>query len=427
MAAGLRPVGTAPATREAGGADRSAGSVRVRRALAAACLLWTAAATGYLVIDLAAERTRARDLALLQASYEARIAAEARAARSAEEARQVAEARYVAALDGIAERDAAILRLSETRTADQATAALLRARLAEAERLRDQAAREARLAAAALAGVKGALAERAELAADLTGTLAPLAAALAENVRRREAAEAEAARLAAGMAELEAARALADRKMDRLLGRIEEAVELSIAQLEGRLKPTGLDIDTLVGEIRASYSGQGGTLLVEATPVAFTPDDPDSARLGALLSDLERAGLMRMAADKLPLARPVRGSYLVTSLFGRRRGRVHEGIDFAGDRGTPIVATADGVITFAGRMSGYGNLIKVRHAFGIETFYAHLSAIRVKVGQRVALGERIGDMGNTGRSTGTHLHYEVHVNGTPVDPMTYLKAARDVL
>ena len=84
------------------------------------------------------------------------------------------------------------------------------------------------------------------------------------------------------------------------------------------------------------------------------------------------------------------------------------------------------MVTFAGRQSGYGNLIKIKHEFGIETRYAHLSRIRVKVGQRVSRGDRIGDMGNTGRSTGTHLHYEVRVGGKAVNPMTYIKAARNV-
>jgi murein DD-endopeptidase MepM/ murein hydrolase activator NlpD len=71
-------------------------------------------------------------------------------------------------------------------------------------------------------------------------------------------------------------------------------------------------------------------------------------------------------------------------------------------------------------------LIKIKHAFGIETRYGHLSKIRVKVGQKVSRGERIGDMGNTGRSTGTHLHYEIRNNGKAVNPMNYLKAANDV-
>jgi murein DD-endopeptidase MepM/ murein hydrolase activator NlpD len=105
---------------------------------------------------------------------------------------------------------------------------------------------------------------------------------------------------------------------------------------------------------------------------------------------------------------------------------MHAGTDFAAPHGTPIYATADGVITHAGWLSGYGLLVKIQHEFGIETRYAHQSKLRVKVGQRVSRGQRIGDMGNTGRSTGTHLHYEVRVGGKAVNPMIYIKAAKDV-
>ena len=87
---------------------------------------------------------------------------------------------------------------------------------------------------------------------------------------------------------------------------------------------------------------------------------------------------------------------------------------------------ADGVVIHADWQSGYGRLVKIQHEFGIETRYAHMSRIAVKKGQRVSRGERIGDMGNSGRSTGPHLHYEVRVGGKAVNPMTYIKAGRDV-
>ena len=123
---------------------------------------------------------------------------------------------------------------------------------------------------------------------------------------------------------------------------------------------------------------------------------------------------------------PVNDAVRFTSGYGMRWGRMHNGADFAAARGTPIFATADGIVTHAGWLSGYGYLVKIEHEFGIETRYAHLSRIRVKEGQRVSRGDRIGDMGNTGRSTGTHLHYEVRVDGKAINPMTYIKAARDV-
>ena len=111
----------------------------------------------------------------------------------------------------------------------------------------------------------------------------------------------------------------------------------------------------------------------------------------------------------------------------RRTYRMHNGMDFAAPRGTPIYAGGDGVVSFSGRQSGYGIVVKIRHAFGFETVYAHLSKSRVKVGQRVERGERIADMGSTGRSTGSHLHYEIRIDGKPVNPNKFIKAARNVL
>jgi murein DD-endopeptidase MepM/ murein hydrolase activator NlpD len=141
---------------------------------------------------------------------------------------------------------------------------------------------------------------------------------------------------------------------------------------------------------------------------------------------------MRVAAGKVPYAMPVHSSFRFTSGFGTRRDpkgggrRMHAGVDLAGAKGTPIYAAADGVVESAERESGYGNVVRIRHDFGFETVYAHQSKIRVRPGQQVSRGEHIGDMGSTGRSTGVHLHYEVHLNGRPVNPMPYLEAAKDV-
>ena len=150
------------------------------------------------------------------------------------------------------------------------------------------------------------------------------------------------------------------------------------------------------------------------------------ARAGDIIVSLDQVNRYRIASDKLPLSMPVKSAFRYTSGFGARWGRAHQGVDLAGPVGTPIMATGDGVVTFAGRQSGYGNLIKVEHALGTETRYGHLSKINVKVGQKVSRGSLIGAMGNTGRSTGPHLHYEVRVNGKAVNPMSFIKAAQNV-
>jgi peptidoglycan DL-endopeptidase CwlO len=115
---------------------------------------------------------------------------------------------------------------------------------------------------------------------------------------------------------------------------------------------------------------------------------------------------------------PVNGP--ITSPFGMRWGRMHEGIDIGVGEGAPIHAAAAGKVVYAGWMSGYGNLVAIDHGRGLSTAYAHQSRIAVSLGQTVAQGQVIGYVGCTGHCFGPHLHFEVRVNGTPVDPMGYL-------
>lgn len=125
----------------------------------------------------------------------------------------------------------------------------------------------------------------------------------------------------------------------------------------------------------------------------------------------------------LPSLWPTRG--WVTSDFGDRRGfrgrgRMHEGVDIATSRGMAITAPGDGVVTYSGYYHGYGRMITIDHGYGISTLYGHCAMVYVNEGQRVKRGTIIAAVGNTGSSTGPHLHYEVHVDGIPVNPMLYV-------
>ena len=111
---------------------------------------------------------------------------------------------------------------------------------------------------------------------------------------------------------------------------------------------------------------------------------------------------------------------ILTSSFGWRWGRMHEGIDIAVGNGTPVVASASGTVIVAGWMGGYGNLVVIDHGNGVSTAYGHNTSVAVGVGQSVAQGQLIAYSGNTGHSTGPHIHFEVRINGAAVDPLGYL-------
>jgi len=126
-----------------------------------------------------------------------------------------------------------------------------------------------------------------------------------------------------------------------------------------------------------------------------------------------------------PLGYPFRGA--ITSTFGHRENpftgsnvETHKGLDIRAPMGAPVKAMAKGQVVFAGKKGGYGNCIVLRHGNGFETLYGHLSKILVKNGQTIEIGQQIGKVGSTGRSTGPHLHYEIHRNGKKINPQSFL-------
>jgi murein DD-endopeptidase MepM/ murein hydrolase activator NlpD len=195
----------------------------------------------------------------------------------------------------------------------------------------------------------------------------------------------------------------------------------------------------LAGLDPAAYStdanGLGGPLIEGKDPRALAAvldvDEDFAVRLQHAVADLSDMQDLASSEGSLPLAAPTVGTR-ESSGFGVRvdpftgQPAFHPGQDFAGAYGTPIYVTAPGIVSFTGQRTGYGNTIEVDHGHGFKTRYAHLSAISVGVGQQVAVGQRIGAMGSTGRSTGDHLHYEVWVDGKPQTPLRFLKAGADV-
>jgi murein DD-endopeptidase MepM/ murein hydrolase activator NlpD len=219
-----------------------------------------------------------------------------------------------------------------------------------------------------------------------------------------------------------------------IFSQLEQALSVVIDPLERVFRSAGVSPDQIRRLVRQGANSQTASL----RPIAVSTSGvmamgEDVARANNILSQLADINAYQQGVARLPVATPVRmGAVRQTSGFGMRRhpltGRstMHNGLDWAGPRGTAILASADGVVKKAARQSGYGNLVIIQHDFGIETYYAHLSSMDVREGQRVSRGQKIGGMGTTGASTGVHLHYEVRINGRAVNPMTYIKAGQHV-
>ena len=386
---------------------------------------WTIIATAVLLMDsIGAGNFRAqaqRD----QATYEDRLNAlsQERDVRATEAV--AAQERFSSALEQVSLMQSELLRSEDRRRELETGLEVVQATLRRTMGERQAAEEEVTAYEAAINGDGTAPIGLAQTG-DSSGTVDLLADALAETAAERDkiAADAEFALLHASEMELEL-RLLQERN-DQIFRQLEEAFTVSVEPLDNMFRAAGMNPDNVLSEVRRGYSGTGGPL----TPLQFSTrggqTDPDAARANGILSSMDRLNLYRIAAERIPFDMPVSSGFRFTSGFGQRWGRMHNGTDFAAPVGTPIVAPADGVVTFAGWSSGYGRLVKIQHAFGIETRYAHQSRIRVNVGQRVSRGERIGDIGNSGRSTGPHLHYEIRVGGRPVNPMIYIRAGQDV-
>ena len=256
-----------------------------------------------------------------------------------------------------------------------------------------------------------------------------LAKVLSETVEQRDALVDEAYNARLSVKNIEREMKLVEQRNEQIFRLIEEALSVSVGPLDKMFRSAGVNPESVIKSIRQGYRGYGGHNLSFTDgdgETAFATYDENLERASRILKNLDELNLYRIAIEKYPFYHPIQTANRFTSGYGPRWGRMHNGTDFAAPHGTPIRSTADGVVTYVGWQSAYGRLIKIKHDFGIETRYAHLSKFRVKKGQRVSRGQHIGDMGNTGRSTGTHLHYEIRIGGKPINPMKYIKAAQNV-
>ncbi|EQA98972.1 membrane protein [Sphingobium baderi LL03] len=163
----------------------------------------------------------------------------------------------------------------------------------------------------------------------------------------------------------------------------------------------------------------------DASEINMSALGPSDVGFSNLFSSLQRMDGNAKSTAYIPSGRPVQKLSL-TSNFGVRSdpfnggARMHKGVDIPGPVGTPIYATADGIVNRSGWASGYGNLVQISHGHGMETRYGHMSKVLVAANSYVRRGQVIGLMGSTGRSTGSHLHYEVRVDGQAINPIPFV-------
>ena len=303
-----------------------------------------------------------------------------------------------------------------------------RDRLALLDREAKVASSESRVASyrRGLDGVASDLEKRQDFIEKMVGTLpsdvrsgetvSDSSTAAAQTIDKVSAAVPE----AAGLARLEARQLAFVERMTRFADR-------RSADAAARIRKLGLNPGVMLARLD-SKAAMGGPLMKLAT-AADGSLDPRFQRFGLSLARMEalERGLL-----SIPQVSPTAAPY-VSSSYGYRAdpftggGAFHAGLDFPAHMGAPIYAAARGTVSFVGQKQGYGNVIEVTHGNGLMTRYAHMSGFRAQVGQAVGAGEQIGLVGNTGRSTGPHLHFEVRINDQPVNPRPFLEALPHVL
>ncbi len=278
-----------------------------------------------------------------------------------------------------------------------------------------------------LAQLAAARSDNARLMRQIADTQTALATALGQ----RDALQAARRDLTARVGELENQLASIQRSQQTIVDRLAARTRNGVDEVEKTVAMTGVDVDGLLLRAARELSGQGGPFI----PVKEPPMEGSGRQLMASVASLDgevgRLETLQLVLRTLPLTAPV-DHYFVASNFGIRRDpfnnrlAMHEGLDLANALLSPVLATSPGVVVYAGWNGGYGRMVEIDHGLGVHTRYGHLARIDVKVGDTVDYREQIGLLGSSGRSSGPHVHYEVRVDGRPLDPMNFLKAGRYV-
>ncbi len=394
---------------------------------------WGVVATSILLMDAIGAGTLREQALREQATYEHRLDSMAQARDAHARAAEAAQARFTEAMARISDMQVQLLGSEERRleleSGIESLQQTVRAILTERDDARAELA-EARQTLAAETGTARTAADRARDTEEMLDYLLVAMERVSENAHELGADAAQARNQVEALA-LE--NALMKDRNKVIFAQLEDALDAVVTPLEKVFRAANVAPADIRRLVRRGTEDQRAALSpISVSTSGGVAPGADISRANAVLGKLDLVQTYRDGLDRLPVAGPVDGNVRQTSGFGMRRhpisGRIkmHEGLDWAAGRGTPILAAADGIVRTAERKSGYGRMVVIEHAFGIETAYAHLNSIDVRAGQRVSRGQKIGGMGTTGASTGVHLHYEVRVGGNPVNPITYIRAGQNV-
>ncbi len=229
----------------------------------------------------------------------------------------------------------------------------------------------------------------------------------------------------AALARLESSLSRVEARQVATLNGIEESYDAKARRMRGTLADLGIDLGIDLGKAPAKGAAVGGPFVPAKLPAETNVFERQLYRINLARSQVD---LLNRTLVAVPIRKPIPGDIDTTSGFGvrldpfLRRPAMHTGLDFRGELGEPIHATATGTVTHAGWSGGYGKMVEIDHGNGLATRYGHLSAIEAQIGQTVRIGQVIGRLGSTGRSTGPHLHYETRIEGEAVDPQKFLRA-----
>jgi murein DD-endopeptidase MepM/ murein hydrolase activator NlpD len=450
------------------------GYVRLPRWFQLGCLAVAAAALGWLALathlninqlDIIARRdarivaaeATTHDLARALADAEKRIVQADRRTEIGRERTETLAARnreLATMIDAlrkeVAQRDATLVQGDEREKALMNDAAVLRQHIAALETARSRGA-------STLAELRGEIdrreREKQQLATRIdqlepevdalaaardeeAGNVEALRAQLSQRTDERDRIAGERDVIADRFASLSDQLATLETAQEQIISRFDSQTVESIALVEKTLSLTGVDVERLLGRVEPPLrepdaTGIGGPFIAAIADAAGGVTAQLAGDIAAVEERVVRWRGLQALLARLPLAVPL-DNFHVESTYGRRidplskRPAMHEGIDFSSDRRAEVRTTAPGRVSFVGWRGGYGKMIEIDHGLGVRTRYAHLSKMYVKRGQEVDFRDKLGQIGNTGRSTGEHLHYEVLLDGRALDPANFMKAGQYV-